>query len=346
MLSGCGENNKNIMTQLNSVTISNILPKVEEDASYAFLEDIEDMVYEQQLSACKMYADTYAKTYYQQFIEDEESELSRSSGKVANTCTEKRKDIFEEIEIAFAINIYRLVRDVKDCTNIDAYVVKTHNDVLDFYDIYNKYLECSSAEEDDVLLDILLEYYERSNILAFKFLKEHNTEIVQAVVKRIENNAAAEENLRICMSQNNMLIKVLNEVYGGVSEEYAEKITELNNSLAKKLLMSMDTLTEKEREEMLEQLNPSTPTPEPTQTPGPTETPKPTNTPAPLATRIPTPTPKPATPKPTSTPRPIPTSEPTEKPQTATSAPTEEPYEPIFGFGDDNDEDDGGYMFE
>lgn len=352
LVSGCS-NYDDINAALDSITIQNILPKVEEDASYQSLESVEDLVYEQQLAACVMYADTYNQTYYQQFIDD-----GRKEGKIANICADKRKSINTDIEIAFAINVYRLLQDVRDCSNIDAYVVKTHKDVLDFYDVYDKYL--NSEDQDDALIALLLDYNERSNILAFKFLDEKRTDVFETTLARIEDNAATDDNFRFKINQNNAIITALNSVYGGVPEKYAEKIAELNNELAKKLLMSLESVSDEDREKLLEQLNPSTPTPEPTSSALPLQSLPPEVTPGPLATRIPataatatsrptaTPTPRPTaspTPRPTATPtpRPVPTAAPTATP---TAAPTEEPYEPIFGADDPTYDDSNEITFE
>ena len=100
LLSGCGKYDK-VTTALNAITIQNTLPIVEEDASYEYLHEIDELVYEQQINACTMYADTYNKTYYQQF-----KDRSLKPDKLVQICGEKRREINTDIEIAFDINIY------------------------------------------------------------------------------------------------------------------------------------------------------------------------------------------------------------------------------------------------
>lgn len=325
LLTGCGGYDE-IIAQLNEITIQNTLPIVGEDASYDYLEEIDELVYEQQINACTMYADTYDKTYYQQF---EDGKLNPD--KLAKICSEKRKEINTDIEIAFDINIYRLLQDITDCSNADAYVVKTHRDVIDFYDIYAKYE--NGDDPQSALIDILLEYAERSNILAFKFLDYNDSRVFKAALARIEDNTNADEDFRLKINENNLIISALNTVYGGVPEEYSEKISELNTELAKKLVVSLEDITEDEREKMLYQLEP---TPTPTIKPSVSPTPKPTASPTPKPLATPVPTTKPTV-KPTATPKAIPTTAPTTVPtKVPSSEPTEEPYEPIFGLDSDN----------
>lgn len=351
LLSGCA-NYDDIAASLDDVTITNTLPRVPENASYRYLEDIDELVYEQQLNACTMYADSYNETYYQQFEDGE-----RKSDRLAYMCTEKRQSINTEIETAYAVNIYRLLQDVTDCSNPDAYVVKTHNDVLDFYDLYNEYI--SGDDPQQTLVDILIEYYERSNILAFTFLGENDTRVFQAALAKIEENASAEEDFRFYVNENNTIITALNEVYGGVPAEYADKMSELNTALAEKLLMSLESITDEERLRLLEQLHPASPSPSPSASPStsPWASEDPTATLPPLATRIPSTAAPSATTRPTATPRPtaaptirpIPTAEPEPDPTatprpSATDAPKPTPYEPIFGLDDQgsSESDSGG----
>ncbi len=344
MLTGCA-NYDDITVSLDEVTIQNTLPKVSENASYDSLAEIDDLVYEQQLNACLMYYDAYTKTYYKQFEDGK-----RKPDKIAYMCTEKRKTIDTDIEVAYAINIYRLLQDIDDCSNPDAYVVKTHKDVLDFYDIYAEYENGDNPQ--DTLLKILVEYYERSNILAFTFLREQSEEVFDAALARIEENASVDKDFRVYVNENNIIISALNEVYGGVPDKYSRKISTLNTFLAKKLLMSLENITEDEREKLLRQLEPATPSPSPTIMP--TSTPRPTPAPTiPPATRIPSapiPTQRP-TQKPTQRPTQQPTQQPviTQRPTTPTPytpAPTEEPYEPVFGLDDPVETEPSNGMYE
>lgn len=350
-LSGCAKYD-DITATLDEITIQNTLPKVSENASYNYLDEIDELVYQQQINACQMYSDTYKQTYYKQFEDGK-----RNSGKIAILCNKKRNDIRTEIEVAYAINIYRMLQDVVDCNNPDAYVVKTHKDILDFYDIYDEYINGDDPQQ--ALVDILTEYYERSNILALKFLGENSNRVFKAALSKIEENTAVDDDFRTSISENNAIIKALNEVYGNIPSGYADKISELNTQLAKKLLTSYESISDADKEKLMKQLDSDSASPTPTldvsASPLPSITPTPTT--APVPTRIPA-TAKPATPSPTKaptpspTPTPKPTATPTPRPvptTASTSAPTEKPYEPSFGYENTDEtlsESDGSYTFE
>ena len=227
---------------------------------------------------------------------------------------------------------------------MDAYVIRSYNDVADFYDIYDKYE--NGDDPQGTLVDMILEYSEHSNVLAYKFLDKNDTKVYKAALMRISDNVESDEYYRQKITENNRIISALNMIYGGVPEEYSEKIDELNTILAAKLIRSMTDLTPEQRKKYLEELYPSTPSPSPTVQPTlmPTQTPQPTvsATHRPLATAIPL-TPKP-TARPTTAPTQRPaTAAPVSTPRPATAAPqqpTETPYEPIFGIDGDSEEYD------
>lgn len=322
LLSGCADYD-GMKRELADLMIDNIMYEVPEDASYDYLDEIDEIVYEEQLAACIMYSDAYKKTYYKDLTEENQKE-----DKTVQYCVKRRKEIFEDIEVAFDINIYRLLQDVEDCANPDAYVVKSHSDVLDFYDIYDEYLNGDDPEQ--TLVDMAVEYYDRSNILALNFLDENKSEVCRAAYEKIQENASNDKDLRLYVNLNNNIITSLNKLYGVIPEQYAEDITEINTKLAKKLLRSLETVSDADKEKLLRQLEPT-----PTPTIVPTFTPRPTSTP----TAIPTPTLKPTaipTQKPTATPKPTarPTVVPTQKPAVTQAPVFEEPqeteYAPIF----------------
>ncbi len=305
MLTGCSDNT-DVSHILESITVVNCLPEVGEDVGYTSLSQIDDYVYEQQLAACEMYIDACNQTNFRNYTEEynslENKDLTRDEKKIINMCTTRRREIFDEIEVEFCLNIYRLLKSVEDCPNIDAYVKKASNDVSDFYDIYGSYL---NGDEQEALINILVEYYTRTNVLALSFLDKNKNAVCKASVKRISNNADMTEDLRMYVSENNEIIKALNAIYGSIPSTYANKITDDSSYLAKKLIASMETLSNEEKLEMIYQLDP---TPSPTPVPTPTPTPSPSPSPTPMATTAPTRTPTP-----------------TKTPQNATPVPTREP---------------------
>ena len=135
----------------------------------------------------------------------------------------------------------------------------------------------------------------------------------RASVNKIAENAKQTENLRIYVSENNEIIKSLNEIYGSIPSRYADSISSDANFLAKKLVLSLESLSQKEKLDLINQIGPTsspTPTHKATRTPEDSDdeesTPRPTESATPKQTVSPTvrPTATP-TPKPTATPRPV-----------------------------------------
>lgn len=342
LLSSCGKYDE-VKRTLNEITIQNTLPIVDENDKYTSVDDIDELVYEQQIEACGMFTDTYNKTSFKQF---EDGKYKKKT--LEKLCQAKRQEIDLDIATAFDINIYKLLKNTDDCSNMDAYVIRSFNDVADFYDIYDRYK--NGDDPNGTLVDMILEYSEHSNLLAYKFLDKNDTKVFKAALMRISDNVESDEYYRQKITENNRIVSALNTIYGGVPEEYSEKIDELNTMLAAKLIRSMKDLTPEQRKKYLEELYPSTPSPSPTATATvqPTAVPKPTVTATqrPLATAIPM-TPRP-TARPTAAPTQRPTSAPTSTPRPAATAvpqPTDTPYEPIFGF-DDSDNNSSEYEFE
>lgn len=302
MLASCGDYSE-IETQLREVEIVNQLPDVP-NTDFTILEEAEDAVYEQQLGACLMLGDTYDQTYYENFLEG----ASGSTKRIMEICNKKRQSINSDIEMLYKTNVYQILENVEDCPNLDAYVTKSYNNVLTFYDEYNNYLNADRKEE--ALTQILTYYYDRTNVLAKSFLKRNEDKVFAAAVEMIEEYAEAEDDFRFYINKNNIIIKAINEIYDGISAEYAERIEQSSNILAKNLINSIDSLTEKERGLLMDELGLSTPSP----------TPKPTATPSPTPKST-------ATPKPTATPSPKPTNAPVKDDElTATEIPTGQTY--------------------
>lgn len=336
LASGCTDTTA-IQAELSAVELSYELPYVYEE-NCDRLEEADEAVYEQQLAACEMYYEAYDITRTPDFIEKYENNLSEE--KIAFLCNQRRKQLQLDIATALHDNIYLMVKNVEDCDNIPAYMKRVNADAVNFYDYYAKYMY--SDNPADALCDILVVFYERTNILAFMFLDENQDEVIDAAMSKIEEHAQATDNLNMYISKNNDLIKALNTVYGGVSEREAGQIARSNAKLARKMLEDDNDLSEDRIDELMYQLGEPTPTPVPTPTPEPTETPEPTATPSP--TPRPTPTP---TPVPRRTAAPQPTVRVTERPQ-ATQKPviidveiTDEPTptNEVYIFQSDEDEE-------
>lgn len=313
-LCGCGTQSE-LKDDIENITMEVKLPKPDvKDASK--LDEIDDAVYEQQLSACDLYTEAYELTDTSDYAEKYKDDVKKE--KVAYYCNERRKELQLEIATELEDNIFSMVKNVEDCDNISAYIKRVNYDTEMFYDYYSEYKNAN--DETDALCKILRVFYERTNVLAFRFMSDHEDDFVYAVLKRVEANSRQSDSLNMYLSENNELIKALNTVYGGVSEDYAIPIREANIKLARKLLERDSELTEDDINSLMYQLGEPTPTPEATATPSPTPTSAPSPTPTVKPTEKPTPT---ATPRPT--PKPEPTREAVQQQPAATPAPTPVP---------------------
>ena len=226
-LSGCTDY-EDVEIKLGKIKVENILPEVNDKSNYLSLSEIDELVYEQQIAACIMFKDACKLTKYEQFIpkqkkskeNEAEVEMSREEKKIVNLATQRRHIIYDDIEVAFAVNLYRLLQNVEDCPNTDAYVLKAQSDVRDFFDDYDAYINGENPE--GALLEILTEFRVRSNVLAFTFLDKNKAEVCRAAVKKISENAKQTEDLRVYVSENNEIIKSLNEIYGSVANLFAK----------------------------------------------------------------------------------------------------------------------------
>lgn len=315
LLGGCGSNTA-IKDELAAVSIDIDLP-APSSKNIKKLSQADDAVYEQQLAACELYIEAYELTDTSDYVEKYKDDVKKE--KVAFYCNERRKELQLEISTALQDNIYSMVKNVEDCENISAYITRVDYDAVNFYDYYAEYL--NSSDKTDALCTILKVFYEKTNILAFRFMAEHEEDFVKAALVRIEENARQNDNLNMYIAENNELTKALNEMYGGVPEDYAVPISEANRRLARKLLESDSELSTDAIDSLMYQLGEPTPAPTESPTPRPTPTPEPTPSPTPRPTRTPSPTQsptqRPATPAPTQPPA---AAQPTSPPQTGGTA--------------------------
>ncbi len=298
--SGCSDKSS-LKSELENVKLTMELPPVTNEGSTR-LADIDDDVYQQQLAACEMYYEAYDITRTSDYAEKYKDEVKEK--RVGYYCNKRRKELQLDIATQLNDNVYVMVKSVEDCGNISAYLKRVNSDAETFYDYYADYRY--SDDEEDALCDILITFYEKSNVLAFCFMAEHQEDIVDAAVNAIVSNSRATDSLNMYIAKNNELIKALNTVYGGVSTEYSEVITTANVALARKLLESDNDLSEADIDTLMRQLGEPTPTPEATEEPTEAPTEEPTEKP---------------TEKPAETPEPTATVRPTQKPVVVTTPP-------------------------
>ncbi|MGN1115902.1 MAG: hypothetical protein ACI4TH_04990 [Candidatus Ornithomonoglobus sp.] len=323
LLFGCGCSDKSdLKSELENIELTLELPPVTNEGSTR-LADIDDDVYQQQIAACEMYYEAYDITRTSDYVEKYKDEVKEK--RVSYYCNKRRKELQLDIATQLNDNVYVMVKSVEDCANISAYLKRVNYDAENFYDYYADYQY--SDDTEDALCDILITFYERSNILALSFMEEHQDEIVDAAVEDIVSNSRATDSLNMYIAKNNELIKALNAVYGGVSTEYSQIITTANAALARKLLESDNDLSESDIDSLMQQLGEPTPTPEVTEEPTEAPTEKPTEEPKPTATIQPTQKPVVVTAPPVThapaTSAPAPTARPTAVPEM--NQPTEAP---------------------
>ena len=315
-LAGCGEKS-GLATELDAIEFEAELPAVGiTDCRY--LAQADDEVYKQQIAACELYNEAYKLTNGNVF---KRKYRDVNATKVFHACYDKRREMNLKIATTLNDNVKAMIYSVEDCDNIPAYLRRVIDDTEDFYDYYDAYV---NADGDiDPACRILTAFYERSNILAFRFMKENKDDMIHSAVQKIVKNSLATEDLNKYISENNDLVKALNIVYGGVSEEYGELITNSEIRLVRRMLEEANKFAADDIDKLMRQLG--EPTEEPKLTPSPEPTEEPTEKPTEKPTEIPVRTIAPertVAPAPTAAPV-IPTRAPSTAPPT--QAPVEEP---------------------
>lgn len=322
ILAGCGEKS-DLKAELDAIEFEAELPAVNiTDCRY--LSQADEEVYKQQIAACELYNEVYRLTDGNVFKEKYEDVKEK---RLFHECYNKRKEMNLDIATALNDNVRAMVYSVEDCENISAYLKRVIDDTEDFYDYYDAYM---NAEGDiGPACNILKAFYERSNILAFRFMNENRDDMISSAVQRIVENSYSTDDLHKYISENNDLIKALNTVFGGVSGEYSDLITTSEIRLVRRMLEESNNLAADDIDSLMYQLGEPSPEPTHTATPEPTE--KPTHTPepeddrTPAPQRTPAPTPAPARVPATTAPVRIPVEVPTQPqvivPETPVSTP-------------------------
>ena len=247
LLSSCGKYSR-VREEIDGIKVENTLP--EALAGAVSLEEIEEAVYEQQLALCEMYISAYQQTNSDIFTV-EYPDLDKN--KLLALLNDARGELNEDSRQSFEVNIAVLLTDVTDCPNVLAYIKKCEEEASVFYDDYRKF-GLESKEQYKVLCDILLKYQELGNSLADMFLQKNQEQFTEAAITAIEANAEVTKDFRVSVNKNNEIIEAINNVYGGANAEGAKRINAANKTLVRKLLNSMETLTDSERKSLMSQL--------------------------------------------------------------------------------------------
>ena len=245
LLSSCGKYNE-LQSELDLISIEATLPDAAGGA--VTLEEAAPQIYDQQIALCNIYNEAYQKTDSGAFV-DRYTNLNKN--KLLSELNSARQDIIEDYAEIFAENMVTILADVTDCTNVSAYVQKRYSEVQSFYLDYGRFM--SAGNDASVLCDLLIKYSESTNEIAKEMLKQNQEKFTEAAVVQIETNAAAKSDFRAKITNNNSIIDAINLVYGGVYDEYVKRINNASLELVTKLIESMESLTEKEKNTLIKQ---------------------------------------------------------------------------------------------
>lgn len=273
LLCSCGSDKAALRQALDDVSLTAELPAVKVTGC-RYLSEADDAVYEQQIAACEMYSEAYELTETQAYSKTYKKGLKKKN--VAYYCNLRRQELQLDIATQLNDNVYEMIKSVEDCENISAYLTRVNYDAVNFYDYYTEYMK-AEKDDNDPACRILMYFYERNNVLALRFMREHRADFIEKAVNKIVANSHETEELNQHISVNNELVKALNTVYGGVPAEQGEIITMANIELVRRLLEEDNDLDADTIDSLMRQLG--EPTPEPTMEPTPEPTEEPTQAP-------------------------------------------------------------------
>ena len=268
LISGCGNSKGALKGELRDISLTKELPAVRLKDCHR-LREVDEAVYEQQIAACEMYSEAYSLTKTSDYRKKYKDVNKKN---VAQYCQNRRQELQLDIATQLNDNIYEMIKTVEDCSNISAYLKRVNYDAVNFYDYYTDYIN-SPSRDSAAACRMLTAFYEKSNILAFRFMGENKDEIIEKAVDQILTNSHQTEDFNKYISINNELVRALNTVYGGVPSEYADVITKANIRLVRNLLEEDNDLSSDDIEKLMSQLGEPTPEPAVAPTPEPTKEP-------------------------------------------------------------------------
>lgn len=252
-LAGCGQRG-DLLDELNAVELEYTLPEPAVTGC-EYLSEADEAVYQQQIVACGMYSQIYQDTKTADYI-DKYGEGVKEE-RIASYCVDRRTEFNNEIKTQLRDNVYEMIKSVEDCENISAYLDRVNDDVLAFFDYYYEYV--TASDKSDIVCEIMKTFHERSNILAFGFMKQHKDVFLTEAMERIMKNAEATDDYNMYIVENNELIKAINSVYGGLNSKNAALITQSNTRLIRNMLEDDNELDAESIDLLMKQLGETTP---------------------------------------------------------------------------------------
>ncbi len=249
LISSCGEH-KEAYDSISSLEFHYSMPSA--IGGDATLEEAADDIYSQQVSLCEAYVQTYQMTdisFYSEKYPDTPSD------RLKEALNNKRQELNGKIAEKFLENLGIILADVTDCEDKERYITKCFDDARLFFNDYSKIK--NATEEDFIKVNnVLVNYADSKNDFALRVFKENQDFVMAMAIRDIQHNATAEESFRANISKNNDTIDAINTVYSGLgdNQEYRDIVDEASMTLLVKLLDSVETMTDEERQYVISQL--------------------------------------------------------------------------------------------
>lgn len=249
LITSCG-GHKEANADISSLEYSCTLP--EALGGKTTLEDVSEEVFAQQVSACEAYYEAYQITDVGKFT-DKYPDVPTS--RLIESLSNKRQEINSEISEKFIENMTVILKDVTDCKNKERYINNCLDDARLFANDYHRIVTATAADFVKIN-NILVNYAQSDNEFAIQVLKNHSDLVIETALLDIEHNAEAEESFRANITKNNDTIEAVNNIYGGFGggKENKRRVNDASMKLLKKLLDSVETMTEYERRDVIKQL--------------------------------------------------------------------------------------------
>ena len=246
-LTSCGKYAK-LYETLDGLVVETVFPEANSGATT--INDAQMSVYVQQKAFCEAMAEAYKLTDIES-LRSKHPEINRN--KMMAELSTKRQNMNDASAGTFVNNVNTILKNVDD-SDKTSYISKCMEEAKAFYKDYDKLMK---ADYDDYknVSKIFVSYAFSRNEFAKKVIVERADFITEAATLTIEENAEEDSSFRANISKNNEIIKAINEVLGGVSvnESYRTRINEANRRLLEKTLDSMSSMSQAERDAILNQ---------------------------------------------------------------------------------------------
>lgn len=247
-LTSCGEYSK-LYETLDAMAMQTEFPQAVSDATT--LSEAKSAVIEQQKALCEAMTEAYNLTDIES-LREEHQNINRN--KMMSELSNKRRDLNAESTNLFAENMIIILENI-DKEDKGEYIADYAEEVKEFYKDYDKLTHSDPEDDYETVSKIFVSYAFSDNVFAKSIISENYETVVEATTRTIEANANKEGSFRANITKNNELIRAINEVMGGVGEKesYKDRINKANRKLLEKTLSSMSSMSQAERDAILNQ---------------------------------------------------------------------------------------------